>query len=62
MNTIEKLLNIDEVSELIGLSQSAIYKMVNTKRIPYVKVGRLVKFEPSKIKLWIEKNSVDISN
>ena len=62
MNTIEKLMDINEVSELIGLSQSAIYKMVNTKRIPYVKVGRLVKFEPSKIKLWIKQNSVDISN
>ena len=62
MKDIEKLLNIDEVSDLIGLSQSTIYKMVNTKRIPYVKVGRLVKFEPSKIRLWIEQNSVEISN
>ena len=62
MKDIEKLLNIDELSEIIGLSQSAIYKMVNTKRIPYVKVGRLVKFEPIKIRLWIEQNSVKISN
>ena len=62
MGNIEKLIDINDVCELLGLSRSAVYKMVHTKRIPYVKIGRLVKFKPSKIRSLIEKNSVEIKD
>lgn len=60
MKKIEKLLDIIEISQLIGISPSTIYKMTHKKRIPFVKVGRLVKFEPSKIMEWLEKNSINV--
>lgn len=57
---LKKLLDIKEVSELIGISPSTIYKMTHKKRIPFVKVGRLVKFEPAKIIEWLERNSFSV--
>ena len=40
-----KLLTVKEVSAITGLAPDTIYKMVSQRRIPFVKVGRLVKFD-----------------
>ncbi len=40
-----RLLSIDETSEYLGLAPTTIYKMVGQRRIPYVKVGRLLRFD-----------------
>lgn len=38
------LMTIQQVADLLGLSKQTLYKMVNQRRIPYVKVGRLLRF------------------
>ena len=53
-----RLLNVKEVSELTGLSKNTIYCWVSQRRIPFVKCGRLTKFDLQKIDEWIEENSV----
>ena len=55
---MDKLLDIQEVSQLIGISISTLYKMTSQRRIPFVKIGRLIKFDRKKILEWIEQNSV----
>ena len=62
MNSFNKLMDINEISEKVGLSLSAIYKMIHQRRIPFVKVGRLVRFDPIQIKEWIEDNSFRVEN
>lgn len=54
-----RLINIRELSELTGLSISTLYSWVSQKRIPYIKCGRLTRFDIKKIEQWIEKHSVD---
>jgi len=53
-----RLLNVNEVSQLTGLSKNTIYCWVSQRRIPFVKIGRLTKFDLEKINQWIEENSV----
>ena len=53
-----KLLSVKEVSAITGLAPDTIYKMISQRRIPFVKVGRLVKFKQQAIDEWIEKQSV----
>ena len=48
-NIQSNLLNIDQVAQFLGISKDTIYKMVNQRRIPYVKVGRLLRFERDKL-------------
>jgi len=55
----KKLININELSELTGLSVNTLYSWVSQRRIPYVKIGRLTKFDLKKIDDWIEKMSVE---
>jgi len=56
------LINVKQLSESTGLSVFTLYSWINQKRIPYVKVERLVRFDPRKIEEWIEGNSVEERN
>lgn len=53
-----RLLNIQDVARYTGLSVHTLYTMVSQRRIPYVKMGRLTKFDQQAIDDWIAKNSV----
>ena len=55
----KRLINIQELSEYIGLSTSTIYSWVSQRRIPFVKCGRLTKFDLERINDWIEESSVE---
>lgn len=56
MNT--RLLGIEEMARFLGVSQSTLYAWVNQRRIPHIKVGRLVKFKPEEIDSWLKEHSV----
>ncbi|MGQ0555026.1 MAG: helix-turn-helix domain-containing protein [Nitrospiraceae bacterium] len=53
-----RLYHIRDVAEYTGLSVHTLYTMVSQRRIPFVKAGRLVKFDLKSIDSWIEKNTV----
>ena len=53
-----RLVDIHEVAAYTGLAVQTLYAMVSQRRIPFVKMGRLTKFDLVKIDSWIEKNSV----
>ena len=55
----KRLINISELSEYIGLSTSTIYSWVSQRRIPFVKCGRLTKFDLERINDWIDESSVE---
>ena len=52
------LVNVGHVAEYIGLSKHTVYTMVSQRRIPFVKVGRLTKFDLPTIDAWIRRHSV----
>ena len=52
-------MNINELSELTGLSTSTLYSWVSQRRIPFVKCGRLTKFDLERIDDWIKESSVE---
>lgn len=54
---MESLLTIDELSTYLNVPKKTIYDMVYTKRIPYGKVGRLLRFDKQLIDMWITKNT-----
>ena len=54
----KRLLDIKELSEYLGLKKHTIYTWVSQRRIPFVKCGRLTKFDMESIDNWIKENSV----
>ena len=59
----DKFLNIKEVSAMVGLSESRIYKMREGDKlyIKSVKLGRSLKFRLSDVQNFIKGNDNDIS-
>ncbi|WHZ27567.1 MAG: hypothetical protein OJF51_002364 [Nitrospira sp.] len=53
-----RLLNIRQVADYTGLSVHTLYTMVSQRRIPFVKLGRLTKFDRYELDRWIESHSV----
>ncbi len=53
----KRLIDINELSEYIGMSRNTIYSWVSQRKIPFVKCGRLTKFDLQRIDEWIEENS-----
>ena len=56
---LEHLLDIGEASKVLGVSSGTLYVWVCQKRIPYVKIGRLTKFDPKDITAWITERKVE---
>lgn len=55
----DRLLNVEEVADLLGVSEKTIYNWVYERRIPHVKPTRgTVRFKVSALRQWIESRSV----
>lgn len=55
---MRRLIPIQQAAEYTGLSRHTLYAMVSQRRVPYVKVGRLVKFDVELLDKWIDKSTV----
>ena len=53
-----RLVTIQDCSAYLGLSVHTLYTMVSERRIPFVKVGRLVKFDLALVDAWINKRTI----
>lgn len=53
MGSSLKLLNAQEIAELIGVKPSTIYQWTSQGFIPYVKIGKLVRFNVDTVMKWV---------
>ena len=51
-----KLLDISQLSEIINIKKKTIYDWTHKGLIPYVKVGRLLRFDLNDIERWLKSN------
>lgn len=58
---MEKLLTIDELAEVLSAKKSTIYQWVHQGLIPYIKVGRLLRFREEDIQKWLISREVEAS-
>lgn len=52
----DPLLDWDGAAELLGCTARMVRKLVQTRQLDHVKVGTLVRIEPTAIARYIEKN------
>ncbi|OGW92257.1 MAG: hypothetical protein A3G33_06590 [Omnitrophica bacterium RIFCSPLOWO2_12_FULL_44_17] len=53
---MERLMTAKQVSELIEVKPCTVYQWVHEGLIPYVKLGRCVRFKKAELFRWIDKN------
>ncbi len=49
------------VCERLGTTMRHVDHLVATRRIPFIKVGGLIRFDPADIEAWIEANRVEVA-
>ena len=52
---MNKLLSPQELSTALNISIETVYAWTSQKRIPYIKMGRLVRFNMDEVNKWLEK-------
>lgn len=52
----KEYLNINEVSEYLGIKKSTLYFHVENGDIPHYRIGRLIRFKKQDIGIWMEGN------
>ncbi|MEK6451047.1 MULTISPECIES: helix-turn-helix transcriptional regulator [unclassified Myroides] len=56
-NKQKEMLNVQELSEYIGMSTSSIYKLVYNNKIPFYKPnGKILYFDRVEINAWLRQN------
>jgi excisionase family DNA binding protein len=55
------LLDTDEVAKVLRVTPRHVRRLVAERRIPFVKVGRFVRFETGELDVWLDQQRVDVS-
>ena len=53
---LARLLSIAEVADALGVDVRHVRRLVYERRIPYIKWGHLIRFDPADIMIWLEDN------
>jgi excisionase family DNA binding protein len=54
------LLNTDEIAKVLCVTPRHVRRLVAERRIPFVRVGRFVRFEPGELDVWLDQQRVDV--
>ena len=55
---VPDLMSIDQLAQRLGITVRHVRRLVAEKRVPYYKVGRLVRFDSAEIRGWLESRRV----
>lgn len=57
----KQLIDIHGVAEQLGVSERHIRRLVFERRIPFIKWGHLLRFDPDEIDRWIDASRVSVT-
>ncbi len=52
------LMDLPTVAERLGVNHRHIRRLVHKRRIPFIKWGHLLRFDPDEIDVWLEQARV----
>jgi excisionase family DNA binding protein len=55
---VDTLLDIAGVAERLAVSERFVRRLVFERRIPFLKIGHFVRFDPAEIERWIAEAQV----
>jgi excisionase family DNA binding protein len=60
-STLPQLLTIDQLAEQLGITVRHVRRLIAERRVPYLKVGKLVRFDPAEIAGWLDGSRITCS-
>lgn len=58
-NNLFKMVNVTGVASILGVKVWTIRQWVSMRKIPFYRVGRLVRFKVSELERWVDANKVN---
>lgn len=58
---MEKLLNVIQLADILGLKKVTIYEWVENRKIPFIKLGKRVLFHPHDVEEFIKANRIEMT-
>lgn len=52
------LISVEQLADELGVSVRYVRRIIAERRIPYVKVGHLIRFQRDEVQRWVETNRV----
>lgn len=56
------LLTYKEASQRLRIAEITLRKWVSHKRIPYIKIGRAVRFDSEELDRWIRAHTIEMED
>ncbi len=53
-DVLPQLLTIEQLAERLGVSIRHIRRLIAERRVPYLKVGWFIRFDPAEIATWLD--------
>ena len=53
------LFNRKQIADYIGVSERTISNMMRQRRIPVIKIGKTVRFDPTKVRKALDKYEIE---
>ena len=57
---MKRFVGVEEIAEYLDVSINTIYSWVWLKKIPHVKMGKLVKFDLQEIETWLKEKKIEV--
>lgn len=52
------LLSIEQLADWLGVTDRFIRRLVAERRIPFLKIGKFIRFDPAEIEPWLDSQRV----
>ena len=59
---IQRLIEIDELSAMLGVAKNTLYDWCAVRKIPHIKLGKLLRFDAAEIEAWWKTKRVAVKN
>ena len=57
---LPRLLTMDQLAERLGVTHRHVRRLVAERRVPFLRVGRFIRFDPAKIATWLDSSRVPV--
>ena len=59
MGTEQRYFSPQELSQYLGIARQTVYEWTSQKKVPFIKLGRLVKFDQREIEEWMKTQRIE---
>jgi len=56
------LMTVKELAAYVNMSEPSIYRLIESKQIPYKRIGHSVRFDKNEINEWMSKEAKNAKN